>query len=395
MPKPNRIDVGPKAGIEECEALIRAFAERETSIRLASNWSLDAQPGGVSAGLQTLITWARSHADPTLVIYASAQDHDATIQNFSERAHGIVAAMMAKRVVASDGSTDISRDVYDEIKSQVLAINDHRIEFVRRGQSVFYFCVDHSSRAFIEPFYYLGGEKVRDAKDFRNLIEDVAKEVSPSYSSEVRSIAGSIGIVLHELFSNTHNHARADEKNTTYRRSVRAVNFSQRALHKEHNRERARGTRDLERYFDFVEPLSKTPTRTHFFEISVVDSGPGFAARALGRAIGPGDSLADELAMVRRCFLRHASTRLRAGAGFGLPRVMKVLKERGGLIRLRTGRLSLSRYFDPNAADRDEPLNDDDTRLFDASTGEGEATEMGQAAGAAVTILIPVGIRIP
>jgi hypothetical protein len=129
-------------------------------------------------------------------------------------------------------------------------------------------------------------------------------------------------------------------------------------------------------------------------ELSIFDSGPGFAAKMAREELGLSVSLDKEFELVNRCFLKNKTSISEQGYGMGLPRVMRVLKEHGGFLGLRTGRLSLSRFFDPASPDRASKLNTHDLTLTDSETSSGVLTRKGSIAGASVTIFLPLGLNL-
>jgi hypothetical protein len=69
--------------------------------------------------------------------------------------------------------------------------------------------------------------------------------------------------------------------------------------------------------------------------------------------------------------------------------VMQVLKSSGGFMRLRTGRLSLYRWFPPEKSNT--RFEDSDLEIYDTHGGDSILAHP-RVAGAAFTILIPMGL---
>ncbi|HTW29081.1 MAG TPA: hypothetical protein VME92_18280, partial [Acetobacteraceae bacterium] len=114
-------------------------------------------------------------------------------------------------------------------------------------------------------------------------------------------------------------------------------------------------------------------------EFSVFDSGPGMAARWLGRET---PDRQEELKAVIECFERHGSSQPIRGRGIGLPIVIAALRERSGFLRLRTGRQSL--YADLGE-EADAPFGKSPTlRAWP------DGRPVARASGTLMTFLLPV-----
>ena len=82
---------------------------------------------------------------------------------------------------------------------------------------------------------------------------------------------------------------------------------------------------------DFKSEYNRAKVR--ILEISVFDSGPGFAATIEGRDVSDPQTLHSAGA---RCFTKHQSAKLAPHGGLGLFKVMELLRELGGFVRVRT-----------------------------------------------------------
>src|SRR5690606_15969350 len=90
--------------------------------------------------------------------------------------------------------------------------------------------------------------------------------------------------------------------------------------------------------------LSNSTQKLRLLDITVVDSGPGFARRWTG--LDKEDlSLKDEINAVINCFTKHGSTESTDSSGTGLNNVLTHIKSLQGWMRLRTGRTSIERSF--------------------------------------------------
>jgi hypothetical protein len=376
--------------IERCQRSKTVSAE----LKLATNVNLTTRPAGAVSLAQALVTWARRHVRPTLVTYASAAEDLATIDNLTAELHGVAAAMMATEILAVDRSTSLKSNVYESVRRRVVTMNTAPVRQSSYGPSASLVCVDHSTLGYLNRFYHGPevGNRLRGEGDFLDLTTDLLEACvpEPSRSRIDKDHVSALAAILKELFANTHDHARRDLDGKSLIRSVRGVHAR---LHQV----------DPARIAEFTEGL---PTLTAYLtdraalwrgrylvlaEISVFDSGPGLAAKSLGRR-DESISIQDEYDAVSRCFLKHVTSKARASDGLGLYRTLGLLKARSGFLRLRTGRLSLCRAFSPAGnPGGHETLDAGDLQLRDGMTGGAVPTRMPFAEGAVATILLPVG----
>src|SRR3546814_12046094 len=82
-------------------------------------------------------------------------------------------------------------------------------------------------------------------------------------------------------------------------------------------------------------PRAHDATQIHLFELSILDSGPGFASTWTKTSLAQLSDNEEETA-VRACF-GTGSAKGQDRFGEGLPHVLRVLRRQGGFLRLRTG----------------------------------------------------------
>ncbi len=127
-------------------------------------------------------------------------------------------------------------------------------------------------------------------------------------------------------------------------------------------------------------PPPQYAAQTHLFELSVLDSGPGFAASRTGKQLNEIDPNEEEAA-VRDCFSTYS---VKGGSRFGqgLPHVMRLLRKEGGFLRLRTGHLSF--HADFSSGDAREGAD-----ALEVFSPNGEQ-QLAPVAGSLLTVLLPL-----
>lgn len=387
------LSVNRVATIAACEEHLGAIERGpDGRLLLASNLKY-AHCGGAVSLLQVINTWSRSVAetDSVLLTHAQAPHAEQTVANLVETLPGLVAVLMSAQVLARDGQTSMLATAYEDARQRIEAMDAGRFRDTARGTATTLLCADQTTKRALKPLYHPttnGGANVRGESDFVDLARDLmgaALGDARKHDFEFKDVEA-VGVMLRELFANTHYHARTDAKGRPYRRSVRGTHFAQHSL--DESEKVSAGFPPFEEYLASIIALPRLGARAKLLEISVFDSGPGYAARAAGRPIDEDVPLEQEYELVRTCLLRNVSTRKQDGAGIGLPRMLSRLKGRGGFIRLRTGRLSLFRSF---AGERDTTLVDADYELDDAGGRAAGFTRHAPTAGAVVTLLFPIG----
>ncbi len=204
-----------------------------------------------------------------------------------------------------------------------------------------------------------------------------------------RSEAYELGQVLFELVQNTHDHARTDNAGYVLRRSVRGVHVRAHTQTRNEIVDGASAHRDLAEYFTHL-PVSPHATnrggedRLRALSVSVIDSGPGLAARILWeQGFRHNFTKSDELRAMLNA-LRRSDTASQPGLrGMGLTRGQRYLTEVGGYAMVRAGRYRLSRDFRRFPF---EEANDDQNRWYG---GLREPSLHTRVAGTAFTVVVP------
>lgn len=171
--------------------------------------------------------------------------------------------------------------------------------------------------------------------------------------------------ILHELFKNTHDHARTTVDKQPLPLSIRGpysrfytaeqlAYTAPLAMKDNDGNEIIPNFNQAERYASyFVRPRTSTNHRLvpapdrHFLgllELSVFDTGPGFAATYLKDRFA-GASVQEQFEAVLGCFSTGRSSTGDESRGYGLWKVLRDLRELKGFIRVRTNRVHVYRDF--------------------------------------------------
>ena len=337
--------------------------------------------GGAEAALaQAVLTWAQQKPDAALQLLVDSSDQ---IEGFVRRLPGLVGALCANSAVGKGGGA-----ILDELRRAALGrleqLQGKQPKLGYRGSSAEIVCVDHLGRGTPYLLYLLnprGGAQLRPRESFRELAAWILRRSIPeAYRGQFDPEASdALGAMLFEIFKNTEDHALTNVAGDVLNISIRAVKTNHNALKPE----------DLESIVGSFPPLAnycrslmppQGAAQIHLFELSVLDSGPGFAPTWTGRSYSA-LSLEDEETATRACFGR-GSAKGESRFGEGLPHVVRLLRRQRGFLRLRTGRLS---FF----ADYSGEIQPDDAiglRRHEPA----DTAPLGSAAGSLLTVLLPM-----
>lgn len=373
--------IAGQSTITACEQTLRNIARADTNASLRLPSRIRTSIGGGEAALaQVIVTWAQRMEEPQLATFLS---NLAQINDFVRRLPGITSALCCSAATATDGATSITEQLIGAALARLDAIQGQRPRLGFRGSSSEIVCADHLGRD--RPYLlYLPGRHQRGAlrprENFRDLarwllMRTIPEPYRPHFDQEA---ADAIGAMLFETFKNTEDHALVDADGNLLRISIRAVKTDHHAIRPDTAARLADEFPPLANFCAMLAP-AQDAAHAHLFELSIIDSGPGFASTWTGKPLAELSEEEEETA-VRECFGR-GSAKGQDRFGEGLPHVLRVLQRQGGFLRLRTGRQSF--YLDYGAQ------NIPDGYALQRFAPPG-AAPLAPAAGSLVTILLPM-----
>lgn len=350
------------------------------ALRLPSN--IRHLAGGAEAALaQVIVSWAQKNPDAPLETFV---EEASQIDDFVRRLPGLVAGLCAAEAT---GLRQQSGSIALALRRAALArldlLQSERPKQGYRGASAEIVCADHLGRD--RPYLlYLSnthsGLALRPRENFRDLANWLLRSAfRGGYRRHISTdAADAIGAMLFEIFKNTEDHALTSIAGDLLNVSIRAIKTNHHALAPQNLARIVGEYVPLAKYCELLK-VPEGAIYTHLFELSVLDSGPGFAATWTGTALQD-LSIEEEESAVRACFGR-GSAKGQSRFGEGLPHVLRLLRRQKGFLRLRTGRLSF--YIDFS----------DETHAADGTLHRYEQADLSAlapVAGSLLTILIPM-----
>ena len=346
--------------------------------------------GGEAAVVQALITWAQQLRHPALQTYVpSAEDPDNQMTTLTRQFFGISAALLCDRASAIDGAV-ISEALRAHALARLDVLQSERPREASRGPQYEVLCVDHLDRSAPRLLYDLdleGQPTLKGTSAFIDVARQINRTIVPGELSSALppTFTDAVGGALYELFRNTEDHGRVDERGNRLGRSIRGVQARRHAIPQSKLAEFVGTSPPLAAYCGRLRPPRRTNKDLQLIEISVIDSGPGFAAAITKQPLLELTAM-QEADAVRRCFEKHATGKTTSRSGLGLSNVVDILREHDGFLRLRTGRQSL--YADLSL-ERDAPYG----TLPELRTWPTEHEAFARASGTLLTILLPLVVE--
>ena len=370
--------------LSELERALVAIGSGEGIELRLPNSLRDVGPLGIEAYLiQLVLTWIRSGENKKVLhTYLGAQQPASNFSTLCEHVYGICALSMADTILSVDRQNIPRRLALGPAIERMERTRRRDFKSAFKGMYVALPCIKGASGGgeLDSPLY--NGADVVAIDQFRRIVREALFATLPSkvlQSTVDENYLDPIAEIVRELFTNTHNHARHDEKGNQLLKNLRCVIFRQQKVSKKtfENWLQAGGGSKVK--FGARKKFFETDGGASVLEIAIIDGGPGFAGRWTGKAEGALD-LEEERLAVLECFKKHRSTQSHPSAGSGLSNVQRALARAGGWFRLRTGRVEIEKgYLDESG--------DIEIRASDV-----KAREAG-AAGAAFNFTIPLRVQ--
>lgn len=278
-----------------------------------------------------------------------------------------VAVLMPLPASITESSLKRARRKFQE---QLLASQSNWPDLASVQNSAFLLCADHKP-----PEYGLPDQLYRQHKPegllpwagvpqlLDNLTKAVSPAVAPAWIEARPALNEALTTIFSETFKNTHDHAREDIDGSDLETSVRAVYARFYSMQDVIASIPDDGVTQAERYVRSFAPRTvkpgvrapDLPAVSGFLELSILDSGPGMAARWLRRPVHDLDPR-QQLEAVLQCFGKGRTTTTSPGRGFGLWKVLISLTGLRGFISVRTNSIHAFRQFGYTATTGQEEL---------------------------------------
>lgn len=328
--------------------------------------------------LQMLVTLARRRLESDFLDIHPNASEEAAIESVCGYAPGIAAVRIAKGIRLGEITIN-RRDTLKAAAEKMQATDAEKFEKVIRGRTLDLICVSGSKVQYLRPLFSAHGI-VKEHAEMSETMHTLARIINQQSQERVpESLLSSLGLFSTELIKNTQEHAISDHTGKPYLAHVEGMIFGWTRLNEKLFFEDFSGNTKLKKYWNDESYTTESGVSSlRFFEVSYFDSGPGLVSRFTGRPIGE-MSLEEERAFLMKCLKHKTTSKPQDAAGEGLPSVLRELKKVGGLIRIRSGRLSIFNAFS---------TENTQSELFDFE--DWSSTPLAAAEGAVISILVPL-----
>ena len=295
-----------------------------------------------------LATWLRNNEGENILhTYADGVNEHA-FEDLSSSFYGICALRLSDKILTSN-KVEVDRKIalsiaYNRVRN-VIAGN---FKDAYKGMYVAIPSIKSLgvNREYNNPFY--NQENVIGKQGFSRLIEEAIAVVVPqSQRNEfIKAVKPSVSEVVRELFENTHKHGRENEIGDVLPTNFRGVIFNSVDVTLSRlNKLVQSGTEGMLGFTaEWAGWMKDNQRKLPVLDITVVDSGPGYARRWTAKS-KKDLSYEEEVGAVVDCFKKNNSTSPNLGDGSGLTHVLTDLRKLRGWFRLRTGSVGVSRSF--------------------------------------------------
>lgn len=390
-----RLSVRVNDGARQFDKHIRSAHQGGTVLAIPLSIKYAGALGRSVAYAQFVATWAAAHATPKIETKLSNSSPD-DYERFVSRLHGLAAAYYAEQITADDGQTNLRGALLKAAKPRISAMSERRFNEAARGQLTELVFVTHARNQFHSAVYRRTptmadlmdperhGELIVSPREMNALVRNIL-HAQKLRDADLRSLAPlldnkdlPLGQMLHETFRNTAEHAYLIHGRIPPK-GLRCILINVLRIQPDALQPRTLICADhphVDHYFQSLRDRAGRGRRrlVHMLEISVFDTGPGFAA-----TIGPTvDGYTGDAKRVAACFRDHVSSKTGRNSGLGLGRVLSCVDSLDGFLRIRTSTTEVffSSYSHPTAS---SPV---------PSVAEG----LPKATGTSLTIAVPLAL---
>jgi hypothetical protein len=313
--------------------------------------------GGAVQGIQVIATWAQApEANRTLRLAGAFAKIEATRERFASTLPGMAAIYFAK-AIECDGQTFSRFQALGYVGRRVQAMQSSDYLETLRGPGVALCCFGGAKNEFLRALYARPEPgQVRSLADFRVLLPRLLSASGESAGTALKKGQGDyLSALIHQLFLNADEHGSHSAQGLRLDEMMRGIVLRVTPVSQATAFVRASAKDTPLR--TYISKLAFTAPKTEasmtrplwLVELSVFDTGPGLALRWLADkedVKGPSEmSSEQELAAVRTCFEKHATTKDSMYLGQGLPVALGAMRNLRAFMTLRTGRYSLYQDF--------------------------------------------------
>ncbi|WP_020597358.1 hypothetical protein [Spirosoma panaciterrae] len=342
--------------------------------------------------LQFLATWIRKENSGKLCLPIKGSEEAINYLNDNEFVYPSIVLSWEKEIIDENGN-----NLKNHLKIPSKKYYEKMDYFDLKGTSVPLYCFDHdkSDRGLSKHFYSKNRELVSEDVLGFNLFRAFQKigfHNPTVYKNSIKDSLNSFISVIHELFSNTHEHAKTNELGFNLYPNIRALQLKFHKKPVEKYIETYKEFKGLSEYFSSGFNVNQLGD-LYLIEISILDSGPGLVKRYKGVSTY-NMSINEEVDIIKKCLYRHntsTSSFKSDTKGIGLDRVLQTIDGRG-FVRIKSGRVDIFRDMKSKRYIHHD--NASDIQLYDWQTNSDiNFSVFPPAEGTLISIFFPLAYK--
>jgi hypothetical protein len=296
---------------------------------------------------------------------------------------------------------DFNYEDGQSLKADIRPVNTQIHEMMRNfvplGNTFMLTCFDHlpKNAGLLKMFYQAPNYQIVEEQMIEQyvyqIILNLAARTNKTAFGPLAPILKPVTAIVYELFKNTDDWATKDRFGDKVEPSVRGVYFRYYKNFPTNILQNTEDNRSLNTYF--AHPIFKLDAeqKISFIEISVFDSGDGFAGRRLGDTYREDLPVDEEVSIVKQCLTKYwTNEEGKRGVvkGIGLDRVLATINGKG-FLRIRTNKTHVYRdmVLDPY---RQEALSENISLYDFANLSDQSFTTHYNTKGTVITIILPL-----
>lgn len=375
------VNVGKCRSLIEIELILCKIKQQATEDKFVfplEYFKARHSPMHDASRLQMVTTFARQYLQYDYLDIHQNALADAAVEAICSHSPGIAAVRLAKGIRLGTHEID-RREVLKAAVGKMQSTDSGQFEQVVHGRSLDLICVSGSKVQHLRPLFSSSGV-VKEHSEMQKTMQSLASFVNQQSSDKLSdSFINSLGLFTTELIKNTQEHAVKDHAGKPYLAHIEGMMCGWTRLTEELFSEEFSGNTNLEKYWSKESIKAESgATSLRVFEVSYFDSGPGLVSSFTNRRVSE-MTLEEERSLLLECLKHKSTSKPEDAAGEGLPTVLSELREIGGLIRIRSGRLSIFNAFSEEDLHRD---------LFGFE--DWSEKELAPVEGAVISILVPL-----
>lgn len=340
--------------------------------------------------IQFVATWVRKDNSGVLYLPIESEGESIDYLNNNEFVYPLIVTCWEKSIL-SKNNVSLKKFLKNPSKEYFKQMDFFKLKLY--SVPIYCFDFDKSNRGLAKSLYSDDDNVFSEDGLSFNLFpayQKVGSFNNSIFRNNIVNDLDSITAIIHELFSNTHEHAKTDMDGNYLYPNIRAIQLKFHKKKIETFKREYKNLKGFENYFHTDFKLGPQDD-LYLLEISIIDSGPGLVKRYTGLKNISDLNTFQEVNFIKQCLYRHNTSSditISDTKGIGLDRVLQTLDKKG-LLRIKTGRVDVIR--DVKSVNYKHHGDASAIELFDSLTNQHQNFESyPEVSGTLISIFYPL-----